>query len=197
MRNKRRIAVLVFIFILLIISVINIRGGYLEYKELGQNYVSIFYTNLKYQYSIMGINFIILYIIFYIAGRGIKKGLKVFFDEEKKEMPKLPNKSIALIISSIVSIIVSNIFTPKIILYASNAAFGNVDPIFNLDISFYVFMEPLLKMIMIYMISIFASLIIYSTIYYIIVFNKYFDGIDRETLKKSYLIKHIIRYIRI
>ena len=154
MRNKRRIAVLVFIFILLIISVINIRGSYLEYKELGQNYVSIFYTNLKYQYSIMGINFIILYIIFYIAGRGIKKGLKVFFDEEKKEMPKLPNKSIALIISSIVSIIVSNIFTPKIILYASNAAFGNVDPIFNLDISFYVFMEPLLKMLIIYIISI-------------------------------------------
>ena len=196
MHNKRRIAVLIFIFILLLLSIINIRGNYLEYKELGDNYISIFLTNIKYQYSIIGINFIILYIVVYIAGRGIKKGLKVFFEEEKKEMPKLPNKSIALIVSAIVSIVISNIFTPKIVLYASNASFGEFDPIFNLDISFYVFMEPLLKMLIIYIISIFVFLIIYSTIYYIIVFNKYFDGIDRETLKKSYLIKHIIKYIR-
>ena len=197
MRNKRRIAVVLFIFIFLIISIINIRGSYLEYKELGENYLSVFFTNIKYQYSIMGINFIILYIIVYLAGRGIKKGLKVFFEEEKKEMPKLANKSIALIISLVASIIVANIFTPKIILYASNAAFGALDPIFNLDISYYVFVEPLLKMIMMYIIAIFVGLIIYSTIYYIIIFNKYFDGIDRETLKKSYLIKYIIRYVRI
>ena len=130
------------------------------------------------------------------TNKGIKKGLKVFFEQEKKEMPKLPNKSINLIVSVIASIIIANILTPKVILYASNASFGEVDPIFNLDISFYVFVEPLLKMIMLYIISIFIGLIVYTTVYYIIVFNKYFDGIDRETLKNSYLIKHLIRYIR-
>ena len=45
----------------------------------------------------MGISFIILSVILYLTNKGIKKGLKPFFDQEKKEMPKLPNKSITLI----------------------------------------------------------------------------------------------------
>ena len=194
--NKRKIWVVLFILLLIITLYINMRGSYLEYKELGENFVIVFFTNIKYKYTIMGINFIILYIVMYFTNRGIVKGLKVFFDEEKKQIPKLPNKSISLIISSIVSIFVASMITPKIILYSSNVSFGETDPIFNLDISFYMFIEPLLKMIIIYIISIFVGLILYSAIYYIIAFNKYFDGISKETLKKSYLIKHIIRYIR-
>ena len=194
--SKRRIGVILFVILLGIIFYISMRGSYLEYKELGENFVSVLSTNLKYKYTIMAINFVILFIVMYFVNRGIAKGLKVFFDEEKQQMPKLPNKSISLIVASIVSIIVSKIFTPKIILYASNVSFGEADPIFNLDISFYMFIEPLLKMLMLYIIAIFLGLIIYSAIYYILVFNKYFDGINRETLKKSYLIKHIIRYTR-
>ena len=194
--NIRRIIVILFIAILAIAMYISIRGSYLEYKELGEKYISILWTKLKFKYITMGISFILIFFIMYMQNRGIAKGLKVFFDEEKKPMPKLPNKSISLIISGIVSIITGIIFTPKLILFASNVSFEKADPIFNLDISFYMFIEPLIKMIIAYAIGIFILLIVYSTIYYIIVFNKFFDGIDRETLKKSYLIKHIIRYIR-
>lgn len=175
---------------------INIKGSYLEYKELGENYISIFQTKLKYKYVTMGINFILTFTIMYFANRGIKKGLKVFFDEDKKEMPKLPNKSISLILATISSVIVGMLFTPKIILFASNVSFEKTDLIFNLDISFYMFVEPLIKMTLLYIMGISAFLIIYSAIYYILVFNKCFEGIDRETLKRSYLIKHIIKYIR-
>ena len=195
-KNIRRVLVVLFIIIFAVTVYINTRGDYLEYKELGENYISIFRTNLKYKYCVMGINFIFLYIVLYFAGKGIKKGLKAFFKEEKKELPKLPNKSIALITSAIVSVVISMIFTPKVILYISNVAFEQADSVFNLDVSFYMFMEPLLKMILIYGICIYAGLALYSAMYYIIVFNIYFDGISRETLRKSYLIKHIIRYIR-
>ena len=41
-----------------------------------------------------------------------------------------------------------------------------------------------------------AFLIVYSMIYYILVFNKYFEGIDKETLKNSFLVKHIIKHTR-
>ena len=61
-------------------------------------------------------NMIFLYLVMYITGRNIKKDLKVFFDEEKKIMPRLPNKSIALVVSVLASIAVSVIFTPKIIM---------------------------------------------------------------------------------
>ena len=196
-KNIRRILVIIFILILAISMYIVTRGSYLEYKELGEKYLSIFKTNMLYKYSIMIINFVLIYFIMYFTNRGLKKGLKVFFDEEKKEMPKLLNKAISLVIATISSVAVGIIFTPKIILCASNVLFEKTDLIFNLDISFYMFVEPLIKMTLLYIIGIFIFLIIYSTIYYILVFNKYFDGIDKETLKKNYLVKKIIRHVRL
>lgn len=185
-----------FIIIFAITMFINIRGNFLEYQELGENYISIYLTNLTYRYIVMGVNFIILFSIMYFCGRGIKKGLKVFFDEEKKDMPNLANKSIAFIVSAIVSVIISNIFTPKVLLAINPASFVKTDGIFNFDISFFIFISPLIKMIILYGIGICTALIVYSSIYYILVFNKYFDGIDRDTLKNSMLIKNIIKYIK-
>ena len=60
------------------------RGSYLEYKELGDKYLSIFKTNVMYQYCIMGINFVLTFIIMYFSNRGIKKGLKVFLMKKKR-----------------------------------------------------------------------------------------------------------------
>ena len=113
----RRILVILFLVVFAIIAYINFRGSYLEYKELGESYLHTFLTKQKYQCSVMGINFILIYFIMYFAGRSIKKGLKVFFEQEKKEMPKLPNKSISLIVALIESLFVGAIFTPNIIPY--------------------------------------------------------------------------------
>ena len=112
-------------------------------------------------------------------------------------MPKLPNKSIALVVSSIESIFVSWIFTPNIILCISNTSFGETDPIFNLDISFFMFIQPLIKMSTVYLICIFITKILYSFGYYVVIFNKYFDGVDKETLKNSTVMKNLYRNIRL
>ena len=90
----RRIVVTIFLIIFSLITYINFRGSYLEYKELGENYLHTFLTKQKIQYIVMGVNFIFIFLVMYFTGRSIKKGLKVFFEQEKKEMPRLPNKSI-------------------------------------------------------------------------------------------------------
>ena len=196
MKNIRKILVIGFIVISVLIMMIITRGSYLEYKELGDSYVSIFKINSIYRWTIMIANFVLTFFIMYFTNRGIRKGLQVFFDEEKKEMPKLINKSISLVIATATSIFASIVFTPKIILFASNVSFEKTDLIFNLDISFYMFIEPLIKMGLKYIIGIFVFLALYSIIYYIGVFNKYFDGIDKETLKNSVLMKHLERYVK-
>ena len=193
--KKRMIVVLLFIVVFAIISFINLRGTYLQYKELGENYVQSFLTNLNYKYTIFGVNFIILYFLIYFTNRGIKKGLKVFFEKENKEMPKLLNKSIAFIIAVIVSTLISNILMKKILLFASNSTFGVADPIFGFDISFYMFQKPLIETLLIYFIGIILGLTVYMTIYYILIFNKYFDGVDGKMLRDSLLIKKIIRNV--
>lgn len=193
----RMILVLIFIALFALITYISLRGSYLEYKELGENFVEVFFTNLRYKYILIGINFVILYFIIYFTNKGIHKGLKVFFDKDNKKMPKLLNKSLALVISAIASVIVSNIMIKKLLLCIGNTSFGIADPIFNIDISYYMFQKPFIEMIIYYFIGIFVGLSIYSAIYYIIAFNMYFDGIDRKMLKQSLLMKKIIRNIRL
>ena len=191
----RMILVIVFILIFAITSYIQVRGSYLEYLELGENYLDVFYTNLRYGYTIMAINFVILFFVIYMTNRGIKKGLKPFFDKEKKEMPKLLNKSISLVISIIVSVIVSNAMIQKIMLVMANTSFGITDPIFGLDIAYYVFQKPLIEMLVYYIVGIVIGLTIYMAVYYILVFNRYFDGVDRNMLKDSLFMKKLTRNV--
>lgn len=193
-KSKTRI-ILVLLFLLLFagISYIELRGSYLEYLELGQNYTNIFYTNLTYRYGIMAVNFVILYFILYFTNRGIKKGLKPFFEKEKKEIPKLPNKSLALVISALVSFVTSSALMQKIMLIANGTSFGIQDPIFGLDIAYYMFQKPVIEILALYFVILFVGLSIYIALYYVIAFNRYFDGVDGKMLKESLFMKKLTR----
>ena len=145
-KNKntiRILAVIISLLIYIIINCISLRGQYLSIKGIGDNYLDIFRTNIKYKYMVTFINFIVIYLIVYITNKLIKKGLKKFFDDEKRTMPKLPNKTFAVIIGLIVSIIGGNLLTEKFMLFSNTAFFGGEnDPIFGLDIGYYIFSEP-------------------------------------------------------
>ena len=185
-KNSKLRMMLVILFLLVFsgVSYVQLRGSYLEYLELGSQYIDIFKTNLIYRYSIMAINFVFLYIVIYFTNRGIKKGLKPFFEKEKRPMPKLLNKSLALVISAVVSFVVSSAFMQKIMLIFNGTSFGNQDPIFGLDIAYYMFQKPVIEMLLFYFVVLFVGLSLYMALYYVIVFNKYFNGIDKETLRK-------------
>lgn len=200
-RNKKKsittrmALVILFIIIFAVITYVQLRGSYLEYLELGEQYTSVFYTNLIYKYSIVAINFIILYIVIYFTNRGIKKGLKPFFEKENKQMPKLLNKSLALVISAIVSIAVASAFMQKLMLFINSTSFGISDPVFGLDISYYMFIKPLIELIVLYFTILVAGLTIYMALYYIIAFNMFFDGVDGKMLKEGLLFKKIMRNV--
>lgn len=201
MRNKkeksktRKWLVILFLIVYALINYIQLRGSYLEYMELGEQYINVFKTNLIYRYSIMAVNFVILYFIIYMTNRGIKKGLKPFFEKEKKTMPKLLNKSLALVISAIISVIISSIFVQKIMLMINSTAFGIQDTVFNLDIAYYIFQKPVIQGLVLYAIALIVGITIYMALYYIIAFNQFFDGVDGKMLKESLFMKKLLRNI--
>ena len=192
-KNKGRVVlVIAFLVIFAIYMAISLRGEYLQTLEIGEKYLSVFWQNTRYKLIIGVLNFVVLYLATYITTRFIKRGLKKFFEEDKKEMPKLPNKSISLILSVLISIISSNFLTQKAIPALNSAFFGINDPIFNVDLGYYIFIKPFISFLLIYFIVIMVILLIYIAAYYIIIFNKYFEnGIDPKTLKKNTFIKQI------
>lgn len=189
--RTRVVLVLGFLVIFLLFALISYRGSYLEMLEIGERFIEVFQTNLKYKYGMMLINFFILFIAIYYTNRRIRNGLKDFFEEEKKEIPKLPNKSIAFILATILSVVLSSAMTKTVALFINRAWFGIDDPIFNTDISFYIFQKPFIEMLLFYFIALIIGLTIYATIYYIAAFNVYFDGINAETLKKGKIVKQL------
>lgn len=196
-KKTRTKLVLLFFILTAIIGYICFRGSYLETLELGENYLSVYWNNIKYKTTIFIVEFVILFIAIIFANKSIKKGLKAFFENEKKQMPKLPSKSIAFILSIITSAITFNPISKKIMLMINSASFGITDPIFKLDIGYYVFQKPVIEMLIFSFIILNIGLVAYTVIYYLIVFNKFFDGVDRQTLKQSRLINQLLNYLKI
>ena len=195
--RARMYIVLLFIVIAAIIGYVIFRGEYLETLEIGEQYVSIFWQNVKSIGITFAINFIVLFLIIYVNNRKIRKSLKVFFDEEKMPMPKLANKSIAFILSIIISSITSSILLKTYLLCFNSTAFGLADPIFNMDIGYFMFQKPFIEFMLVYAIFLVIGMTIYTAIYYIAAFNIYFDGIGRDTVKKSNILKQLYTKIMI
>ena len=115
-RNKRKLIVLIISLITLIVTYISLRGSYLEMKEVGENYLSVFWQNTIYTFITFIVNFVFLFLALFITNKTIRKSLKVFFDEEKKEMPKFPNKSICFVVALMGSILSTNVLLKRVLL---------------------------------------------------------------------------------
>ena len=195
--KKRLFIVLAVAIATFIISYIVFRGTYLETLEIGENYINVFWQNIKYMSTTLFVNFLVVYLMVYLTNIKIKKGLKEFFDQEKKQMPKLINKSVAFISAILVSAFTSSIILEKAMLCFNMAQFGSQDPIFGLDIGYFVFQKPFIELMIWYFLIAIIALLIYTVIYYITVFNMFFDGVDRKTLKNSILIKQVTTFVMI
>lgn len=183
------IGVIIFVLISLAYAGITYRAGYLQTLEIGEEYLSAFEQKNEYVIKLFTFSFIVIFMLVFITTNLIKRGLKDFFDDEKKEMPKLLNKSLALVIAIISSFIITSAFLEKFILFANATWFGNTDPIFGLDIGFYFFQKPFVTLVLRYIVTVFIALAIYTAIYYIAVFNIYLNGVDKELLTKSRFVK--------
>ena len=192
---RKTIVTIVLILAAIILYIIE-RGQYLEIKEIGENYLPIFWQNLR-NISITAIlNFLIVFTVIYISTSKIKDGLKTFFEDEKKAMPKLPQKSIAFIIATIITIATSGYILQKALPCFYNTQFVATDPVFGLDIGYFVFIWPFLELITLYALVAIIAATVYMAIYYLIVFNVYFDGISRESVKKSSIEKQALSNLK-
>ena len=194
--KKRMFIVIVFLLLLTLGLAVMFRGAYLEKLEIGQKYVSVFWKNMQYRTISIVATFIFIFTGIYITNKRISSGLKEFYDDEKKAMPKLPNKSISLIIAALASLLTSGFTMKKLILFLNSTTFEMEDPIFHHDIGYYLFQKPFLEYIVWFGIVTIVALTVYAGIYYIITLNTQFDGVKSDTLKKSKIVKQLLNNAR-
>lgn len=194
MKKKTAFKVVLVVLFTLLVAIgmyMSYRANYLQTLEIGEEYLPVFQTNMEYKYQILGFNFILFLVVIFVQNLLIKRGLKPFFADEKKDMPKLPNKSIAYILAAIMSIVITKAVMEKYMLFINSIWTGTADPIFNMDLGFFFFQKPFVELVLMYAIGIIVLMSLYMALYYIIVFNVYLSGVDKEILKKSAFMKQL------
>lgn len=177
-------------FVCIFFNMLELRAEYLEYKEIGQQYVKVFWTNVKYKYITMLVNFIIIFISTFITTKIIHRGLKAFFKDDNKEPIKMPNKSISFIIAILSSLVINFFVGDKIILFFNQTRFGG-DLVLNKDIGYFLFQRPFYMAIINYITYVIIGLAIYSVAYYILAFNMFFERVSKDIIKKGLILKQI------
>ncbi len=197
-KNKKRIFIVALFLIVVTIGVIVMfRGAYLEKLEIGEQYISVYWKNFQYKTISLIVTFIFIFLAIYSTNKRISSGLKEFFEDEKRTMPKLPNKSISLIIATLVSLATSGLTLNKLVLFLNSTSFEIEDKIFHHDIGYYLFQKPFLEYILWFSIITVVATTIYAGIYYIIALNTQFDGVRSETLKNSKIIKQLLNNVKL
>ncbi|WP_141706153.1 UPF0182 family protein [Caloranaerobacter ferrireducens] len=163
-------------------SIINFITDYLWFKELG--YTKTFFTKLRTQFTIGIPTFILLTLLLVFYFKSIKKSYY-------KTAGIIPNKagekrlnSVLWAVSVLVSLYISSIFAGNlwftILKFINSNNFNIKDPIFNKDISFYIFKLPLLSEVIDLLLLLSFILIILTAVFYLILIAIRRPGVYNE-----------------
>ena len=175
MKNKNIFIAVTVIALLLILggsfsTILNFTTDYKWFKELG--YTKTFLTKLSTQFKIGVPAFLIVFIAIFSYIMFMKKR---YYREANiqptKTLGRWFNITLALI-SGLISMFISSIFVSNlwfsVLQFINRTNFNMKDPIFNKDLSFYVFALPLFKEIVGLLFLTIAIMILLSIILYII-----------------------------
>jgi uncharacterized protein len=147
----RKLTTKIIILIITLVALITFLSGFIIdlqwFKEVG--YVGVFLTSLKAKLIIFIPTLVIMLILVSIYARYLRNNyMKISGIIQEKTKITLQNK-IILAIASFISLLIASTFTGtfwyRILEFYNAKSFDIKDPIFNLDVSFYIFKLPLIE----------------------------------------------------
>ena len=166
------IIAIVFVLIALFLALIGFITDYLWFKEL--DYVSVFFTKLFTQLKVGVPLFIVVSLLAYIYTKVLKRGYY-----KKVQSQEIPNEKVlnriavglSVVSGAVVAFTVANQLWFKILEFTNSTDFNIKDPLFNLDISFYIFKLDFISELNQIIIGIVILFAILTVIYYLILLS--------------------------
>ena len=151
MEKVKKIVKRIIITALLFVAVISVAGlysvytNYLEIREIGSQYTSVFFKDMFVKVAIWCASFFVIFILTLLnllIMRKIMLGIDVTFESLKK----LPAYfMLSAVIAFFGSGYIKEAVYSQYLMYANSVPLGISDPIFGHDLSYYVFKRPFLK----------------------------------------------------
>ncbi len=188
----RNIILISIAIIFVLISSITVIVDYQWFKELG--YLSIYFTKVLAIAKLMIPTFLVTFLAIILYYKSLKPNIKKLRREiEVDKLKEKRNFRILIIVDLLVSLIFSFIFSNRywynILEFSNSTKFSLNDPIFNKDLSFFLFKLPLIQSLYGSMFILLIILVIATFAIYIIFnvkdkfTNSFSNQIDMKSLK--------------
>ncbi len=172
MKNKSKYFIIGIVIILFLVlssfsGIVKYITDFMWFNEVG--YTQTFLTKIKSQFFIGIPIFIILTVFLYLFINRLKKKYYAesdIIDTEHDKTVRFWIKIISAAISLITTLSIVSRLWFEILQYINAGTFNATDPIFNNDISFYVFNLPLINTLVNFIIDILFMLIVVTTSFY-------------------------------
>lgn len=143
------------------------------YKEVG--YLSIYFIKIIAVLKLMVPIFLICFFIIWFYYKSIRKSIIRFrkimeVNLRRNKVEKRIFAIVDLLISFGISYSVSSTYWYRILQFENSSSFNTKDPIFNIDVSFYIFKLPLIESIYGIIMSILVLLVIITIIIYFLLY---------------------------
>lgn len=171
-KGQRRLSVIVMFIVIIValfLLLIDFITDWLWFKEMG--YVSVFFTQLFTELKVGIPVFVILTLLVNLYLKQLKKGyFKKIASHEATDMKKLNRYTgiISLVFGIVTAFYAVTNLWFEILQFANATDFDIKDPLFHLDISFYIFKLDFLKQLNEMLIGVVLLLIIVTVVYYTI-----------------------------
>ncbi len=197
-KNKKNftgwlVTILTIFSLLLVIGLIfGILTEYLQIKEIGDKYTSVFWTNFNVKIATQIFSLIIVFAVILISTLVLRKTLlsmsqNVFFLKKK-----LPIVLITFIISFFVSSLIRESFYNRFLLFANSISFHQADPIFNQDLGYYIFQRPFLMILIESFSLVWLIQIIYVLALYVVLYISTGTRTVRDLINEKGIVIHNI-----
>ncbi len=194
-RNMIIIAVAV-VFTAIIAGSIGLYMRFVSLKEIGWQYVSVFYTNLSVKIVSRVISFLIIFAVFYITSIIVDRVSRPIGGALSQLIRKPWVKILfSFILSVFSSVYVSETIYETYLLFANSKEFGILDPFFGKDIGYYIFTRPFLDALVNSTLAVWLVVAIYASVLYAIVFSVNETMDIRCLTKDKATVTHIVANI--
>lgn len=168
----RGLLIAILLLVVLFMSLIGYITDFLWFKELG--YTTVFFTKMFTQLKIGIPAFIIITLITYIYLKLLKRGYFKKIESEDVPNEKLLNKmtwGLAAVFSGVFSFVIVSQLWFEILKFINSTTFGIKDPMYNMDISFYVFKLDFITQLNQLMIGVLIGFGVITVMYYLILMS--------------------------
>ncbi len=147
MKKKFKIILPVAIILALTVVFLSFYSHYLEIKEIGQEYTSVFFTDIFATASMTGILFVMFFAFISADLLFVRKNMELALGEVPAFLKRKYVFSISAVVSLAGAVVLSRGLYRKFLLFINAVKAGILDPVFNKDISYYFFAKDFLESI--------------------------------------------------